>query len=247
MDERIPIVIITTNRNPRKNYVFETLTNLKRGSVFDSKFFHSLTVYDDCSEPDYAEAIRLYAKYNLNVPITVVRADEVGGSKGNAERAHRLLFSLRDDCKWGMVMEDDIDVCANFLQSAVKWLREVEHEHRHLYFMALPDAPKTSKKNLFEMEKLWGSQCYVVRTEDSVSIANFLHNAGPKNNGHDTKLLRWLNETYSGEEYKPACCPVPTFIQHIGVDSSIQGVAKGITREKAKPIFNFIGRDKSYA
>lgn len=240
-DSLVPLVMITKDRSPKQNYVFETISNLERGSVFQSKFFHSLTIIDDCSDPEYSEAIRLYAKYVRNLPINVIRGEEVAGSKGNAERAHRLLHSLSDEVYWGMVMEDDIDVCSNFLQSCVKWVREHDDPQRHLFFMALPDAPKTSKKNFFEMDKLWGSQCYMVRTEDSESIANFLHNAGPKTNGHDTKINRWQRETF--DNYKFACSPAPTFVQHIGLGSAIHA---GV-REKAHPHFNFIGRDKSYA
>lgn len=237
---QIPIVIITRDRSPRHNYLIETLDNLVRGGVFLSNHFHSLTILDDASNANYGNEIRGHIKQK-QIPVSFTTHDEVAGSKGNAERAHRLLHSLSNEVTWGMVMEDDIDVCTRFLESAVNWLDKYAAEVRRLYFMGLPDISHDNHRDYYENKNFYGSQCYIVRTKDSLSIAEFLKTAGPFNNGHDTKLMKWLKKTYD-KKYHKVCSPSPAFIQHIGVDSSIQKSE----RNKAHPHFHFIGRDKKY-
>lgn len=235
--EKIPIVLITKDRSPKQNYIFQTIDSLKNGGVFDSEHFHSLTILDDFSNDTYIKRIRNHIE---KLPITLITHSEVAGSKGNAERAHRLLASLTDETNWGMVMEDDITVCSRFLESAIGWVNDCQAEVRRIYFMALPSIPHGSKKDCYETSSFYGSQCYIVRTSDSLSIAEFLNTAGPFNNGHDTKLLKWLRATYE-KKYHKVCSPVPTLIQHVGVESSIQK-----DRKKAHPHFYFIGTQNKY-
>lgn len=232
----MPIVMITRDRAPKRNYLFDTIDSFERSGVFKSEHFHSFTILDDCSSGEHIKAVKEHIK---ELPIQLVEHDEIAGSKGNAARAHRLLHSLQTE--WGMVIEDDITVCSRFLESVVVWLNDHQTETRRLYLMGVPDIPQGHKKSYYETNSFFGSQCYVVRTIDSLSISEFLDNTGPYNNGHDTKLMKWLKKTYD-KKYHKVCSPFPTLVQHIGVESTIQ---RG-ERAKAYPHFHFIGEDKKY-
>lgn len=236
----VSIAIITHDRQdrkvPRKNYIFETIDNLKRSGTFESDLFHSLHIFDDCSPEQHIKNLLTYTK---DLPKTTVHTfNERGGSRFNAARAHEFMYSINSDVDWGMILEDDLDFCKNFLDSSYQWLRDVAHKNYRVYSLALSGGRSEVSPGGF-----WGSQGYYMRTRDSLSFCTFLHNPklGDKTNGHDTKLARWMKETLRKDQQK-IFAPSPSLIQHIGLESDIQGSK----RDKPHPHFDFIGRDKSY-
>src|SRR5207248_6254739 len=125
---------------------------------------------------------------------------------------------------WVLFLEDDIIVCAHFLDSVSAWLEDNSLEsHRVVAFgaayreiVALRDAGRTRWD--YPISAFYGTQCICLRTPDAADVATYWQNQN-RQCLYDLLLKDWAREHYPAEEYFAAS--VPSFVQHVGRDSAI--------------------------
>lgn len=226
---KISVAIKTMNRKPTGgiNYLGDTLQNLVRGGIFKSDILSSLAIVDSGSQdikefwgeetakadlPDY-----VYIDYD---------DDKIRTLHQNAARAIRIA-SQDLDATWCLVLEDDIDVCSNFLESVLSWLEShASPSHRMYAFGANYSQIKSAVEQgdsywLYPVSAFYGAQSLAWHREDAIHLADWLGDDpsfnGVKNHGHDLLLQKWaqsLDITY----FKASA---PSFVQHIGRQSGI--------------------------
>lgn len=247
MTKTIAITIKTFDRGaypPKtRNYLGETMANLHRGGVFKSPHLHSLTLVDSGS-PNPAEFLRkelggppavgsmmLHDRQVLldipterrNYHANACRAIQLAGQKGSW---------TEHPADWAMVLEDDIDVCTDFLESVVAWLADHEKPSPMMYafganYPQIRDLYRKGKTSWpYGCGGFYGALCCVWSPADALDVVEwygpdpaYLNKDGSKiyGRGHDLMLGRWGKER--GLTHFVAS--VPCFVQHIGLESGL--------------------------
>lgn len=214
----IAIAMITTDRakNHRKNYIFDTLRSLEKSGVFTDELYDSLTIFVDGPSVEYSNQIQ---KATSHLPsVEVKKYTDSEGSAGNALRAHQHLSFKRD--KWAMVIEDDIEVCHNFLSVLSDWMEKAYSANRIVYQIGVwyeyVDRLASSssevyfdffghnekKPKVFSNTELTthmrGSQCYLMESQHCQSFVSYLENLKFELQStslihHDMRIRHWLN------------------------------------------------------
>ena len=218
----IAAVLITLDRTPRRNYLGETLDNLERGQFFASKRLHSFRIVDSGSSATYiAEQLRGRA-------LPVITSEVRRNARQNVSQA--LLFAGQAGAKWVLFMEDDIDVCDNFLNSVGKWLDDHEREDRRIYAFGAAYAQIAQARTdgmtawNYPIEAFYGTQCIALRTHDALGLSQHLH-ATPFVRGvdapqaYDIAMSDWMREKYPSIRHFLASAPC--FVQHLGEQSAL--------------------------
>jgi len=245
--QTVAITIKTVDRGaypPKtRNYLGETMANLYRGGVFRSPHLHSLTLVDSGSpypaeffrtelgDPPAVNSMMLHGRrVLLDIPgerrslhANACRAIQLAGQKGDwAEHP----------ADWAMVLEDDIDVCSDFLESVVSWLADFRLPDPMMYVFG---ANYKNIRNLYQKGKsvwlypcgnFYGALCCVWSPATAMDIVEwygpdpaYLNKDGSKiyGRGHDLMLARWGRE----RGLKHFLASVPCFIQHTGLESGL--------------------------
>ena len=128
---KIALAMITTDRShhKRQNYIFTTLRQMEVGGVFNSPYFHSLSIHIDGPQKQYAQQIQQTTKKHSHVSILTYPTST--GSAGNALRAHRQL--QQTDANWFMMLEDDLNFSLEFLERTIEWLHLAYNPKRYIY------------------------------------------------------------------------------------------------------------------
>lgn len=237
---KFAIVMITVDRSPGKNYLIETLENLKRGGVFDSPLLGDFTIFDSGSEIKERHVNQALDTVGLSSKINRVIAGIRRTPTENSAIA--LSVGARLGFHWVLFLEDDIDVCADFLESTAVWLEEHAEKYRVFPLAAKYDeilavlARRGDTMWRYPVECFYGTVAITMRSEDALSIATYLE--GRKNeHQYDLHMQDWARE----RDIKYFLTPVPSFVQHIGAQSFI--------RPGSDPIAygSWPGREWSYA
>ncbi len=241
MSKTVAIAVKTIDRGawpPKaRNYLGATLANFERSGVFESEHLHSLALVDSGSPHvcDFLEAeVGLsYACGSMILHDRQVRVDVPSKRRNlhrNAARAIQLAGSAGAD--WAMVVEDDIDVCSDFLESVVAWLNDHRKPSPMMYvFGANYRQIRTAYRRRqsvwkYPVRSFYGALCCVWSPEDALDVVDwygddpaYLNEEGGKiyGRGHDLMLGRWGQDR--GVTHFRAS--VPCFIQHIGLDSGL--------------------------
>jgi len=241
----ISITLITTDRFPRKNYLSETINNLVRGGVFESERLNLVHLLPS-SERDthwkivYSWIVDERRPINIHVPHTSLLPCE------NAGRA--LQIGSQDKSKWVLFLEDDIDVCADFLDSVGKWLdRFGDNPDYRIFQFGCPYTPQVylSHPPIWEYHSyydFYGTQCFAIRSEDAESLGKYIFSnaefvrPNPSYNPlipdedaspflyrrnpaqYDLMFCQWAEINYPNCRFVAS---VPSFVQHIGEESSL--------------------------
>lgn len=224
MDD-IAVVMITLDRSPKKNYLGETLTNLERGGLWKSPRLRSFTLVDSGSPNVYPY---FFSQFNFPRGIEVDTTNNRRNARENVARA--LHLGADTGAPWVLFTEDDIDVCANFLDSVGKWLDENTIEHCHIYaFGAAYDQIRAAYKLKatawgYPVEAFYGTQCFAIRNEQAQSLAVWLEThrlvRGVDSPGaYDLSMQEWSRANWPEFDYFRAS--VPNFVQHLGDESLI--------------------------
>ncbi len=181
--------------------------------------------------------------------LTVHESTERISGKQNTARALRVGGRAYDGAigsnaqpGWVLFMEDDLAFCADFLDSVGRWLDKYEGDD-----LTLPKRPiypfsgdhahirRSVAAGEFSWEYpvkwFWGLQCFACRPDVALDLAQWLedhpiyfHTDGrPDANAHDLEMHNWARER-DYEFFRGSC---PSFVQHIGVETSIAGNAMG--------------------
>lgn len=218
----ITICIKTKERRSGVDYLGQTLRNLGRGGVFRSRLLHSLIVVDSGSSDDYFER-ELHPFIPLGVPLIVDRGERTL----HQTAATAIRRGATSGAPWVLVIEDDLDVCADFLGSVHRWL--VQHAVEPGFRMAVFGANYSSITQLVGQATYWqypvgafyGAQALAWSRQDAAQLAAWLgpdpSYKGIRQHGHDILLQVWGRAT--GQEHFLAS--VPSFVQHVGRQSGI--------------------------
>lgn len=229
----IAAVMVTVDRTPKPNYLAETLENLKRGGCRDSK--HLLRI--DLVSPDLEWASRALPGQNC-----------MGRNPANLNVASALRFGADTGAPWTLFLEDDIDVCANFFDSAGAWLDDHARDDRRAYFFGanFGEVGDLAAKGIhawdYPIDLAYGTQAFAVRSEDAASLADYLeehcYDLTPEGTRYDHLMRGWAKERWPEIDHFLASCP--SFVQHTGRSSVID------PREVVHVFPSWPGREWSY-
>jgi len=236
---RVSIVIQTRDRTPagKRNYLGETLRNLTRSGLCHAQTPFTLDIVDGGSpnpEQFYQEEVLpfssgLWPIFHPGEPCTA-QANAAASWQVAAEQAYGT------DAAWVMVLEDDLDVCADFLDETVQWLAQHAREDRRLYPLGCPYAGVARAAAAghssweYPVSAYWASQATVARPEDAASLARYV--AGYQGTiptcSQDWIIRDWAQQTYP--QIAHVLSPAPGLVQHIGRESLL-----GVERLKLDP------------
>lgn len=222
---RIAVSIKTKDRSPGQNYLDATLQNLARAGLWQSPHLHSLRIVDSGS-PEPERFRREEIEPNLPKGI-VVRFDTAPGRTLHQTGAEAIRQAAATDADWVLVLEDDLDFCADFLGSVAAWLEHHASPKYRLYaFGASYRQVKVAQENgwrvwPYRISDFYGAQALAWSAEDARDVAAWLGDdpsfEGNRNRSHDLLLQSWGRER--GLTHFAAS--VPSFVQHVGATSSI--------------------------
>ena len=225
----ISVAIKTADRYPRVNYLRQTLNNLQRAGVFDSHHLAGdIVLMDSGIGPDPRVFLAKEADGFLRVRIDSEFHRTLHQNAANAIR----VAAQEERADWVLVLEDDIDVCARFLESVARWLEDYVVDGPMLYSFGANYAQIRACKT--RGESVWFYPCHAFygalacawRRGHASSLAEWLgqdpgivqEDGGKvRNRGHDLLLGQW-GKVMGLTHFRAS---VPCFIQHIGLESGL--------------------------
>lgn len=250
-----------------RNYLGETLTNLKRAGLFDSQDLNSFIIVSGGEQPDF---------YDIEVkPVLAgVRHEFVHcPTKGctrqqNGARAIRY-GAMNPGGDWVIKLEDDLDFIDGFLSSVSAWLADYSRAAVPMFSLASTFemvsqskyaepgesvlGPGSSFPNVrammargdaiagYPVQGFWGAQALVWRRTMAQNLADWLGDDPFLWDGREQHRERGhdlLLQVWGHQLHaKVFGVAIPSFVQHIGRQSNL-----------ANPFFEypFPGRDWSY-
>jgi len=247
----IAVVMITVDRTSRgkKDYLAETLKNLRRSGMLRSDRWNTFTVFDSGSPSDWP-----MFSYMKQLGITVSHAS-VGGRLACQNAGHALILGGLSGAPWVLFLEDDLDFCADFLGSVGRFLDKYGSDERNeryrLYsFGAAYDQVTQAARNgadcwPYPIDAFYGTQCFAIRATDAVSLGNYISTNPPiggrggvvNPNAYDLMFHDWAKNLYPGNCFLASAS---SFVQHIGRESICTG------KEETHQFESWPGREWSY-
>lgn len=244
----ITVVMITVDRSPKRNYLQDTISNLRWGGVFQSERLRSFTlvvgqpiqrgVVDDDPSRDYDGVI---SDMGMRYSINAITADHRLLPCENAGRALILGSKLASAHPqgWVLFLEDDIDCCADFLGSVGRWLDKYGTEFGNLFHnsSALYSFGCAYPQISYASGDIWqhrpftfyGTQAIALRPNFAQALGAMI-SSNPKIEHHDpTESNRLLSPAEydlmishcAGFGHHSISASIPSFVQHIGMESSL--------------------------
>lgn len=207
------VVMITIDRSPKPNFIGQTLAALDRSGVFQSLLLDSFTIFDSGSA-----SLKFLPMIN-GWPVLSAKRCPVENT------AAALRHGAESGSPWVLFLEDDIDVCGRFLESISMWLED--HAEGYEVFplganyntiIAMERLGKTSWR--YAVEQFYGTLAVAMRAETAGQVADYLMQRRGSTEGspYDLYMADWARER--GITY--FLTPVPSFVQHTGVESVIR-------------------------
>lgn len=237
----IAVVMITVDRSPKRNYLQDTISNLRWGGVFHSERLLSFTlvvgqpiqrgggVVDDDPSRDYDGVI---SDMGMRYSINAITADHRLLPCENAGRALILGSKLASAHPqgWVLFLEDDVDVCADFLGSVGRWLDRHENDNDALYALGSshPSGYSSDIWRFPDTRNFYGTQAIALRPSQALSLGTAIstdwqsirsQQMDPFLSGEYDLMIGHLvarQRLRSGISVS-----VPSFVQHIGQESSL--------------------------
>ena len=214
----IAIVMVSVDRSPKRNYLGDTLMNLERGGVFRSGRKHSFHISNSRCDSFVDDCVTA-----LGLPIAVHKPEDQLNVNQNVVNALRI--GALSGATWVLFLEDDIDVCARFLDSVGAWLDEHRIPEGLVYaFGAAYDVLRTMGKRgatvwNYPVDGFYGTQAIALHASDAADLAKWLeeHEQEYSIGAYDIRMHDWA--TSRGVTHFLAS--VPSFVQHTGQESII--------------------------
>lgn len=140
------------------------------------------------------------------------------------------LMRGSEQAPWVLFLEDDIDVCNDFLGSVSRWLSDHADDQYILYPLgaAYPWVDNAVLNNQpaveYPVDKFYGTQAFVIRAHDAVSLAQYLqdhcYDRTDDGTAYDLLIADWHKTHYP--DLPHLLTPAPSFVQHIGMTSVIR-------------------------
>ena len=229
----ISVAIKTADRRQKgpewPNYLRRTLENLQRGGVFDSKHLAGdIVLMDSGVGPDPWCFLAMEAD---GFPRVRIDSGEPRTLHQNAANAIRVA-ARNEEADWVLVLEDDIDVCARFLESVALWLEDHAVDGLMMYAFGANYAQIRQCRAqgkavwMYPCHAFYGALACAWRRGHASALAEWLgddpgivqEDGGKvRNRGHDLLLGRW-GKAMGLTHFRASA---PCFIQHIGVESGL--------------------------
>jgi len=226
----IAVAMVTVDRGLRglPNYLYGTMRRLQGAGVFKSRLLTSFDLCDSGGSRAWPDLVQLEAcgfaqgrrpSMRLHIPgrpllasLNVAAALALAGSRG---------------ADWVLFMEDDIDVCADLLESCESWLLEHERPRVPVYSFganyeqvaAAYAAGLTSWD--YPIDAFYGTQCFALRSADAISLAAWLR-AHPEYNGSSGAYDLTMHDWAKANAAVTFVASAPSFVQHAGRESYIR-------------------------
>lgn len=244
----ISVVMITVDRTPKPNYLRETIDNLERGGVFTSERLRSFTLV--LGQP-ITEVSESYRYIDARSAFPMISAHQRLLPCENAGRAlilgSKLAFSHTQG--WVLFLEDDIDCCADFLGSVGRWSDRHENDNDALYALGSshPSGHSSDIWRFPNARNFYGTQAIILRPSQALSLGTAIsadwqsirsQQMDPFLSGEYDLMIGHLvarQRLRSGISVS-----VPSFIQHIGVESALSD------RKTCHTFPSWPGREWSY-
>lgn len=219
---KIAITMRTNDRSPGPNYLHQTIENALRAGIMASPHLAAFDIVASHTlEGEFREEAGYYChagqvqvergqswRINLHDPRRVLSPNEC------ATEAHAIADS--HDADYVLFIEDDLDFCANFLESVVSWLGEYAESQYPLFVFGSPQISSTRRgAKPVRVKGFYGTQCYAIpkRLHSRLVqwlIENPLYRG--KSRCHDLRLHNWAEELRV-THFLASC---PSFVQHVG-------------------------------
>jgi D-inositol-3-phosphate glycosyltransferase len=205
---------MTKDRSPRPNYLQMTLANLHRSGVFHSNRLHSFHIVDSNSLDPVTFVLESLPD-GVNVQL------HEGGKSGNENAAVALRIGWLNGAPWILFLEDDIDVCARFLDSVGLWLDEHANSERLVYMLganypfveAAIRAGKAATE--YPVSLMYGTQAFVIHHQYALSLVDWWMKHLNDPGLYDIQMHGWARQ-FPGEMAVNFLTTAPSFVQHIG-------------------------------
>lgn len=203
---KISVVVRTIDRCPRRNYLAQTIEQLGFSGMFRSPHLANFSIANG------------------------------EGRTHNENCLYSLELAAREGADYILNLEDDIDVCDDFLGSVARWLDT--HGEFPVYVFgsnwpSIEDSVRCGYNCTTLPDIFWGAQAYAVPMHHVPSLTNFLSKhlttngqlspghvdlrPGKDTHYHDMLLLEWAR----AEGLGPFMASAPSFVQHIGEESAL--------------------------
>lgn len=211
------VMVRTVDRASQKNYLAETLASFDRSIAGHPEIPYELHLFDSGS-PDPSWLAGLPGIHHFPGKKLTPNMNAVAQMRGIAAI----------DCDWALFLEDDIIFCADFLGSADRWLSQYATPDIHIYSFYTPysEVLQAFKRGegawAYPISGFYGTQCLALRREDALSAAEGIEKLALKwhsSKGYDLMIKAWAKETWPMQ--RNFLASAPSFVQHIGVESSI--------------------------
>lgn len=218
----IAVVMITVDRTPRQNYLAQTLEYLARSGVFASERLHSFHLINSRSDQFARLALDSAALCHAwaHMPYEEQRTP-------NENAATALTIGAESGAAWVLFLEDDLDVCAHFLESVGLWLDDHATLQVPVYIFGA-GAPGDNMVDLFHRgetcagykpENFYGTQAIAMRSSTAYDVAQSIRDQAPHvgDRGYDLLIGRWA----VSQGYHAFLASIPSFVQHVGHESAL--------------------------
>lgn len=236
---------------PRKNYLGETLTNMLRAGVLEAPSLTDFIINGDLADTSEFFESQVPQAYLSSPKFLAVTATERLTSNLNAARALEMGACSESVPDWVLFCEDDLDVCDDFIEGIAAWLERHQTEDIRLYtFGSAAAEPGLHGLGKQRIVAFYGTTCYAMRRADAESMAKYILE-NPRYTGgrfegtndgadvcHDLHFHQWHVKFYP--DVKWIGFSLPSFVQHIGAESSISNRTHEITYK------SWLGREWRY-
>lgn len=211
------VTLITIDRSPKRNYLADTLQNLQRAGVFSSHLLERFAIIDGGSPSlDFLwDAVKLIPNRRMAFYSSKTTATK------NAARAFGMAGYHGSD--WTLFLEDDIDVCANFLESVDAWLKKHADKGHVVYpmganYSAIDEMAARGRDYWsYGVQSFYGTLAVAMRPTDAMLVGAHLL-ASATADEYDLRIAEWAK----GRGITHFLTPAPSFVQHIGAESTIR-------------------------
>jgi glycosyltransferase involved in cell wall biosynthesis len=166
-----------------------------------------------------------------NVPLTArakLRFDSAPKRTLHQTAAVAIRSASEAAARWVLVLEDDIDVCDDFLESVAAWLEQHATSRHRMYAFGASYSPQIRLANNagrtiwpYHIPQFYGAQALAWAREDAQQLAEWLGDdpsyKGNRDAHHDILLQQWGQ----GLGLTHFAASVPSFVQHIGTESTL--------------------------
>ncbi len=212
----IAVVMVTVDRSPLENYLARTLSNLSRSGVFKSRRLDSFHLIDS------GDKMGGYGAKDIQDQICYHPSESVKRSP-NANVSEAIHVGSMCEVEWILFLEDDIDVCADFLDGVGAWLDKYGKMKKPVFLFGSMWSRKDGEYTEVQLQHFFGTQAFVIRVQDGPSLSDWLeeHEYTKSKDGASYDLLMgdWSKKNWP--ESNHFAVSSPSFVQHIGMNSVI--------------------------